>query len=254
MIKVKDGKIIIGRSYFISEKSAEISMGKKTIKKHKNIEVKHDCRLLKKNNEYWLCIPILTEKVLDNPPTFKNYCGIDPGIRTFMTVFGNQGVVEYEHNEKFIKSLDTKIKILKSRSFYIHKRKYSKIEKRKENIVDELHWKSIKELLKNNDLLFYGDIKSHNIVRGRKNHSVNRDIMNLKFYKFKERLLEKANERNKIVIIVQEHNTTKTCSFCGTINNPEKSKIYHCSNCKVTCGRDLNAAKNILMKGVINYK
>ena len=250
-IKVNEGKIIIGSSYFNTKKDAEISMGNKTMKKHKNIEIKHDCRFIKKHNKYWLCIPVLTEKTPDKP-IIKNYCGIDAGVRTFMTVFGNKGCYEYEHNEKLIKTLDGKIKTFKEYKYYIRKKKLLKIERRKENIINEIHWKTIRGLLNDNDILFYGDIKSHNMTRGKRNHTLNRDMNNLKFYKFKQRLMEKACEMKKIVIVVKEHNTTKTCSFCGTINDPKKSKIYHCGNCKEIVGRDVNAAKNILMKGLMD--
>ena len=74
--------------------------------------------------------------------------------------------------------------------------------------------------------------------------------MNLKLYKFKQRLLFKAEEKNKKVFEVKEHYTTKTCSFCGSLNNPEKSKIYECKSCNIKIGRDINASKNILMKGI----
>ena len=74
---------------------------------------------------------------------------------------------------------------------------------------------------------------------------------NLKFYKFKERLLFKSVERNKQVFLVNEAYTTQTCSNCGSNNKPGCSSVYSCRNCKKKVGRDVNAAKNILMKGII---
>ena len=59
--------------------------------------------------------------------------------------------------------------------------------------------------------------------------------------------------KNKLLYIVNEANTTKTCSFCGNIYCPGKSEIYNCCNCKRNIGRDINAAKNILMKGIMTY-
>ena len=46
-----------------------------------------------------------------------------------------------------------------------------------------------------------------------------------------------------------------TCSCCGNLNNVGKSEIYNCENqlCKKTLLRDVSAAKNILMKGIIKY-
>ena len=33
--------------------------------------------------------------------------------------------------------------------------------------MDELHWKTINRLLKMNDFIFYGDIKSHDVVKNK---------------------------------------------------------------------------------------
>ena len=72
------------------------------------------------------------------------------------------------------------------------------------------------------------------------------------FYKFKTRLQYKALVENKKIFEVNEAYTTQTCSYCGNMYKPECSKIYDCNKCKKNIDRDINAAKNILMKGIIN--
>jgi IS605 OrfB family transposase len=109
------------------------------------------------------------------------------------------------------------------------------IEKRKANLVDRLHWDFINDLLKDNDVIYLGDIKSHDIVRDGKNKYINREFNDLKFYKLKERFIYKASLLKKRVFFVLEHHTTKTCSGCGKLNQ--------------NAGRDVNASKNIKMKG-----
>ena len=244
----RQGILQLAPTFFGEEKF--ISMGKRNIKKYRHLEIQHDCRLVKKHNQYWLYIPVEAAEVPSNL-SWKKYSGVDPGIRTFMTTFGNGGCYEYEHNENKIKNIDKKLKSYKTR--HIRKRSYLKQERKKEHCIDEIHWKTITELLRRNDVLFYGDIQSHNIVRGKKNRTLNKDTNNLKFYQFKQRLQFKASEKGKKVIVVKEHYTTKTCSFCGTMNEPGASKVYHCSNCKRKVGRDVNAAKNILMKELIKH-
>ena len=103
-------------------------------------------------------------------------------------------------------------------------------------------------------MIFYGDIKSHNIVKHKKNCNLNRGINDIKFYTFKERLLYKAQQQNKIVKLVNEAFTTQTCSFCGANNKPKQLEIYNCYVCKILVGRDVNASKNILMKDIIENK
>ena len=253
LITNKNGILSIAPTYLKND--SKISMGKKTIKKHRNLVIEHDCRLVKQKNIFLVIIPIPVEITGKRPPI--NYCGIDPGVKTFMTCFGNNGCVEHKHNEKILKDLDNKIKFLKDRRRTncnrVKKKKINKIENRKENLIDELHWKTINRILKMNDFIFYGDIKSHGIVKNGNNSNLNTDMNNLKFYKFKQRLLFKSVERGKKIYETKEHYTTKTCSFCGKQNTPGLSRIYECENCKKKIGRDVNAAKNILMKGILMH-
>ena len=251
-IKNNDGKLSIIPTFMKDEST--ISMGKKTIKKHRNLVIEHDCRLVKQKNIFWIIIPIPVEIMEKKPPV--NYCGIDPGVKTFMTSFGNNGCIEYKYKESLLQKLDKKISYLTDRRRTnrnrVTKKKINRIETRKGNLIDELHWKTINRLLKMNDFIFYGDIKSHDIVKNGKNRTLNTDMNNLKFYKFKQRLLFKSIEREKKVYEVKEHYTTQTCSFCGSMYKPGLSRVYHCRNCEKIIGRDVNAAKNILMKGIIS--
>ena len=257
LFKVNEGVISIAPQYFTKE-SCSFNMGKKTFKKHKSLQINHDSRIQKYKNQYWLVIPVDVEINKKSKPV--NYCGIDPGVRTFMTSFGNNGCNEYIHNQSLLTTLNKKLQVLKSlrtRPRESHKRnryrKHSmnKIEKRKTNIIDEAHWKTIAHLLNHNDYIFYGDIKSHDIVKGGVNTNLNRNMNDLKFYQFKQRLLYKASILNKCVFEINEAYTTQTCSFCGAMYKPGCSKDYNCSTCKISVDRDINASKNILMKGIV---
>jgi putative transposase len=168
-----------------------------------------------------------------------------------MTCFGNGVSTEYFSQTNMMDKINSRIDKLKS-SKGVKKRYFNKLENRKSNLVKELHCKVINDILKNNDVIFYGDIKSHDIVKGNKNHTLNRNFNDLKFYKFKERLLFKATEKSKLVIMVPEHYTTKTCSFCGNTYEIKSSKVYDCVCCGMKMDRDLNSAKNMLLKGIIN--
>ena len=240
--------------HILGKNNCLFKLSKKTISK--NLKIETDIRIIKQKNKYYviLTLPVLIEK--KKKPI--NYCGIDPGVRTFMTSFSNTDCIEYKHNSLLLKRLNEKINKLKNYSSIegykrIRKRAINKREKKKINIIDELHWKTINHLTNKNDIIFYGDIKSHNIVKNSRNKTLNRNFNDLRFFIFKQRLEYKMSIKNKLLFIVHEANTTKTCSFCGSINCPNKSEVYNCSNCKRNIGRDINAAKNILMKGIITY-
>ena len=104
-----------------------------------------------------------------------------------------------------------------------------------------------------NDVLYLGDIKSHDIVKNGKNKNLNRAFNDLKFFQFKQRLLYKASLLSKQVILVKEHYTTKCCSSCGIINNNVGSKeVFECQSCNLKTRRDMNASKNMKLKGLVN--
>lgn len=235
-------------------------------KNYDNLEINSDCRLAKSKNKYWLIVPV--EEQIKDRKVPVNYCGVDMGIKTFATTFGNNGCLEYKHDYVKIQleKLNNKIDLLKETRVRkignqkiirkrLRKRIFNKYENRKNNIVTELHWKTINHMVKNNDFIMYGDIKSHGIVRNgikyKYKKQLNRDFNDLKLYQFKQRLEYKANLENKKIFFVNEAFTTQTCSFCGNTYKPGFSRVYNCSSCKVKIGRDVNAAKNILMKGII---
>jgi len=260
-LKLNNNHVKIAPTFF--KDNSNFKIGKSTIKKlqklkEKNIivDINHDSKLIKEKNKFWLYIPITENQI--NSTKLISYCGVDPGVRTFLTTFGNNGCLEYNHNKLLLNKLNKQIDSIKrsrsTRTTRIRKKSFTKRENKKSNVVNEVHWLSIKHLLKKNDVIFYGDIKSHDIVKHKKNHNLNRAVNDLKFYIFKERLLYKAQQKNKIVKLVNEAYTTQTCSFCGANNKPQQLKIYTCSSCNRSCGRDVNASKNILMKGIIENK
>ena len=61
-------------------------------------------------------------------------------------------------------------------------------------------------------------------------------------------------EEPTVVVREPEVYTTQNCRCCGSRRNVGISKIYECLKCKNILGRDTNASKNILIKGIIENK
>ncbi|MGE5659502.1 MAG: zinc ribbon domain-containing protein, partial [Actinomycetota bacterium] len=54
-----------------------------------------------------------------------------------------------------------------------------------------------------------------------------------------------------IVVRCNESYTSKTCTNCGHIHNKlGGSKVFNCSNCGVQLKRDVNGARNILLRAL----
>jgi putative transposase len=65
---------------------------------------------------------------------------------------------------------------------------------------------------------------------------------------FRTILEHKALEYNIKLNLVKEHYTSKTCGVCGNIKNIKAESEYECKKCKAHLDRDLNGARNILIK------
>jgi putative transposase len=241
------------------------------------IEIDHECDFVCQKGQYWILIPIKLN-IQNNYPTHLSkgikYCGIDPGIIKIATTFSNEKSHEYFHNRELLNRLNTKIWFLKNRRkrlsleqrklsepFHwdsiksrdkkrIRKKYLNRLEKKKIDYVDNLHWSLIKSLLDDNDVVFFGDIKSHSIVKDGKNKKLNQEFNDLKFHQLKTRLVYKGKQRGKQVVLVNEAYTSQGCSNCGNCICIS-DRIYSCKLCKMDVDRDMNSAKNILMKGII---
>lgn len=250
-IKINSGKIRINPDK-LDEQHCSFKFGKRNSKKYGSYIIENGCDFIKNQSGYYIGLVLPT--VRKENKKFENFCGVDPGVRTLLTCYGSNGVEEYTHNSKALDKLNYLIHTLKTkRTKRTRKKKLSKLDKKKKNYIDDIHWKSITNLLKTNDVIFFGDIKSHGIVKNGKNKTLNRNFNDLKFYLFKQRLKYKALLLNKKVIMVHEAYTTQGCSCCGNLwKTIGSEKVYKCSKCKSTFDRDVNSAKNILMKGLLS--
>lgn len=205
-----------------------------------------------KMNDYNLFVPITIED--EKPILTKEVISIDPGIRTFMTSITENEVIKFGTNIKdkikrklekidYIKRIQCKEKIKKK----VEKRNNRKIN----NLVKELHWKTIQYITDNYKIILIGNLSTKGIVKNKTskiNKITKRLSYALSFYKFRERLEFKANIKGNKCIIVDEHYTSKTCSNCGSYKEKLGSaEIYDCNHCGKKIDRDINGSRGIYM-------
>lgn len=232
-------------------KDCYLHVSQRNKKKLEGLKITHDVTLCRRYGTYTLQIPIAVEN--KEPSRTYKATSIDLGLRTAATCFTFSEtetiITEYEHPREALRALNKKIDLLKR----LRKRKRSilKLEYKKSNIVDQFLWMFINHILKNNHVVFLGDIKSQDIVKKGNNKVVNREFNDMKFFVLKQRFLYKANLLHKIILSVPEPYTTKTCSGCGCMNEVGANKTFTCTDCKMKTDRDVNASKNIFMKAIM---
>lgn len=124
----------------------------------------------------------------------------------------------------------------------------NKIMNRRKNF---LHFQS-KALINNHDLVIAEELRSKNMM---KNHALASSIQDNGWRTFLNMMVYKAELYGKEFRTVNPRNTTQTCSSCGYILRGEekltlKDRDWTCPVCGTYHIRDINAAKNILAKGL----
>lgn len=104
-------------------------------------------------------------------------------------------------------------------------------------------------LVKTYDIIIIEDLKSKNMM---KNHRLAKSIGNSSWYEFRIMLEYKCRWYGKQLIIVPPHYTSQECSNCHHNSGKKTLNIrkWICENCGENHDRDINAAKNILAKGL----
>jgi transposase len=208
----------------------------------------------KKKNEYRF---LVKEKVKINKnnkkENEKKIIAIDPGFRTLITGVSNDHVIEIGINplEK-IKNKIEKLEKLRKEKLRNKKKTLTKYEKKIENYIKDLHNKVIKKIITDYDKILIGNISTKSIVENKTTYkNMKKTANNLKIYQLREKLKLKCIKENKEYKMINEYNTSKCCSNCGNKNvDLGSNKIYECKKCKKVYDRDVNASKNILIKGL----
>ena len=233
---------------------------RKRYKCYNNYTPKHDFIILKEGYKYYIIIPKERKTIFQKA---KYDCAsLDPGVRTFQTYYSPNGICGKIGNniQNVINKLSEKVDKLKSlitkqvkkRTKYNMKRRCSVLITKAKNIVKDLHWQACSFLVKNFQNIVIPHLKSKdmsNKTNRKISKKTTRNMLGLSHFKFLEKLKFKCLEYQRNLIITSEEYTSKTCGNCGTINNKlGGSKVFKCDKCKVVIDRDMNGARNILIK------
>lgn len=227
-------------------------------------EIKNDCRIvMDKLGKIYLHVPMYHENAFDNQEgKTRSWASLDPGVRTFMTLYSPDGLaLRFGHYDnirllRLCKHLDKLI----SKTEKVEGKKRRKMLKaqqrichRVKHLVDDVHWKVINYLLNNfSDIVIppFSTTEMSKKTQRAITKKTTRSLYTWRHFTFRQRLIQKAKQRNVNVFVRTEEFTTKTCTNCGNLNNVKGCKIITCPKCHLVIERDVSGARNIFLKNV----
>jgi len=191
--------------------------------------------------DWWLCLPVQREASHSVAP--KEAVGLDLGIKdTVATSDGDK--LQAGH---FYRSIEQKIAQAQRRS---HKRQGKRLHRTAaRRRKDALH-KFSREVVNEYQTIKIGDVSSLKLAKTR----MAKSVLDAGWGMLKTQLQYKGQQAGRSVFIVNERNTTRTCSSCKALTGPAgldmlDVRTWVCSECGDTHDRDVNAARNILSAG-----
>jgi IS605 OrfB family transposase len=222
------------------------------------------------NDKFLLHIPEI--KTINESMKKDNICSIDPGNKTFLTIYDPLGkviklfnrdtkpnfmesVIKRREihsyiNSKFINTLVNKKNKEYNKSKSKIKKYYNRLTLRIQNLVKELHYKCANYLCENYSTIILGKLSVQGITSKEGKLQSNEKLYSytVSHDKFRTILKQKALKYGSKVHIVCEGYTSKTCGSCGNVKEIKNDRIYKCKNCESIIDRDANGARNILIK------
>lgn len=139
--------------------------------------------------------------------------------------------------------------------FKNHENRMKKSAKAQRKVANKRHdylHKLTTELVKTYDVIVLEDLKVKNML---KNHKLAKAISNASWATFVRFLRYKCEWYGKLFILVPPHYTSRICHQCGwdSGKKPLDIREWVCPHCHKIHDRDINAAINILYRGLETY-
>ncbi len=188
-------------------------------------------------------------------PVSSEVVGVDLGLKTFAVLSNGEQIKRQrwlKHDAKDIARLQRKQEQLpkgskeRKKALLALNHAYQRATHRR---TDFAHQES-RKLVNRYGLLVFEDLVIPE-MQANGNKVINRNIADVAWGQFVHCTTYKAENAGRGVVRVNPRGTTQGCSGCGNIVPKDLSvRVHHCPHCGLKIDRDLNAALNILRRGL----
>jgi len=250
-------------------------IGSIRIFQHREIEGIIKTCTIKRDIDQWYCTIVteINEQITQVP--IINKVGVDVGLKTFLTLSNGEQIESPKYlleSERRLTKEQRRLSRKKFRKIEVTDKKTNKLKKIKvptknrvkqrikvakahrkiRNQRKDFNHKTSRKLVNNYDMIVFEGLNIQNMMMN--SHSIrNRNISDVAWYRLQTFTSYKAEWAGKKVIFVNPKNTSQICSNCGNLEYLTlHDRIFSCSKCGSIKDRDLNAAINILNRGIKN--
>jgi putative transposase len=227
------------------------------IKLHREIIGKiKTCSIIRSSGKYYACFSCELPDII-KLNKFDNIIAIDLGIKTLAVDSNGESIfnpkILSQHKDKLAKAqrkLEKIGRLKANRSKReAQKNHIARIYEKITNVRSDFLHKTSRKLVNKYDVIILEKLNISNMFSNKT--YLNRSINDVAWATLTQMITYKAEEAGKHVIFVNPRNTSQECSGCGAIVKKDLSvRIHDCKHCGLVIDRDLNAAKNILNRGM----
>lgn len=183
--------------------------------------------------------------------------GVDLGMKTFAQLSDGQFIKKPKFISKRERKLVSKAHRNMSRKKYgsnNYEKSRLRFARRHEHFANKRldhHFKVAHWLVTHFKTIVCEDLTISTMFQGKFQNNQRRVLKELSLYIFLVTLEHMCNKYSSTLLKVEPYNTTQNCCVCGTtVPKTLGDRMHICPVCGLTVDRDLNAALNILHKGV----
>lgn len=188
-------------------------------------------------------------------PVSDEMVGIDLGLKTFAVLSNGEKIPRQrwmKRDTKDIARLQRKKERLAKgsaeRRKAIHALQHA--YQRQTNRRNDFAHQESRKLVNRYGLLVFEKLDIRD-MQSNGNHAVNRGIADVAWGKFVQYTTYKAECAGRGMLLVNPRGTTQECSGCGAVVPKDLSvRVHDCPHCGLKLDRDLNAARNVLTRGL----